>query len=38
MLLGDQEHIEIRPDRAAYVGEQEVDGVERERAETLALG
>jgi hypothetical protein len=38
MLLGDQEDIEIRPDRAAYVGEQEIDGVERERVETLALG
>ena len=35
MLLGDQEHIEIRPERAADVGQQEVDGVERERVETL---
>ena len=34
MLLGDQEHVEIRPERAADVGEQEVDGVERERVET----
>jgi hypothetical protein len=28
MLLGDQEHVEIRPQRAAHVGQQEVDGVE----------
>ncbi len=33
MLLGDQEHVEIRPERAAHVGQQEVDGVERERVE-----
>jgi hypothetical protein len=38
MLLGDQEHIEIRPEGAAHVGEQEVDSVERQRVETLALG
>ena len=38
MLLGDQEDIEIRPQRAAHVGEQEVDGVERARIEMLALG
>jgi hypothetical protein len=38
MLLGDQEHVEIRPQRATHVGQQEVDGVERERVETLALG
>ena len=38
MLLGDQEDIEIRPERTAHVGEQEIDGVERERVETLALG
>jgi hypothetical protein len=38
MLLDDQEHVEIRPQRAAHVGQQEVDGVERERVEPLALG
>jgi hypothetical protein len=38
MLLGNQEHVEIRPQRAAHVGQQEVDGVERERAEPIALG
>jgi hypothetical protein len=37
MLLGDQEHIEIRAQRAADIGEQEVDGVERERVETSLL-
>jgi len=38
MLLGDQEHVEIRPKGAAHISEQEVDGVERERVETLARG
>ena len=37
MLLGDQKDIEKRPDRAAHVGCQEIDRVERERVETLAL-
>ena len=37
MLLGDQEHVEIRPERAAHVGEQEIDGVERERVKAPAL-
>ena len=36
MLLGDQEHVEIGSEGAADVGEQEIDGVERERAETPA--
>jgi hypothetical protein len=38
MLLGDQEDIEIRPHRAAHVGHEEIDRVERERGETLAFG
>jgi len=38
MLPGDQEHIEIRTEGAAHVGEQEVDGVQRQRIETPALG
>jgi len=38
MLLGDQEHIEIRPHRAADIGEQKVDRVKRKRIETLSLG
>jgi hypothetical protein len=38
MLLCHQEHVEIRPQRAADVGQQEVDGVERARVEDLALG
>jgi hypothetical protein len=38
MLPGDQEHIQIRPEGAAHVGEQEVDGVQRQRVETLAFG
>ena len=38
MLLGDQEHVEIRPEGAADVGKQEVDCVERERAETSDFG
>jgi hypothetical protein len=38
MLPGDQEHIEIRPEGAAHVSEQEVDGVQRQRVETPALG
>jgi hypothetical protein len=38
MLLGNQEHIEIRPHRAADIGEQEVDGIERKRIERLSLG
>jgi hypothetical protein len=38
MLLGDQEHVEIRPQRAADIGEQEVDRVERKRIETPAVG
>ena len=29
MLLGDEEHVEIRPQRTADIGKQEVDGVER---------
>jgi hypothetical protein len=37
MLLGDQEHVEIRPEGAADVGEQEVDGVQRQWVEVLAL-
>jgi hypothetical protein len=36
MLLGDQEHIEIRAESAADIGEQEIDGVEREGVEALA--
>ena len=38
VLLGDQEHVEIRPERAAHVGQQEIDRVERERRDTLAFG
>jgi hypothetical protein len=38
MLLGNQEHIEIRPHRAADIGEQEVDGIERKRIEPHSLG
>jgi hypothetical protein len=38
MLLGDQEHIEIRPHRAADIGEQKVDRVEQKRIEILSLG
>jgi hypothetical protein len=38
MLLGDQEHVEKRPKGAADVRQQKVDGVERERAETVAPG
>ena len=37
MLLGDQEDIEIRSDRSAHVGGEEIDRVERERVETPAL-
>ena len=37
MLPGDQENIEIRPDRAADVGREEIDRIERERGEALAL-
>ncbi len=29
MLLGDQEYVEVGPQRAAHVGQQEIDGVER---------
>ena len=36
VLLGDQEHVEIWPQRAAHVGKQEVEGVERERIEAPA--
>jgi hypothetical protein len=38
MLLGDQEDIEKRSDRAAHVGREEIDRVKREWVETLALG
>jgi hypothetical protein len=38
MLLADQKHIEIRPEGAAHIGKQEVDGIERQRVETPALG
>ena len=38
MLLSEKEHIEIRPEGAANVGEQEVDGVERDWIETGAPG
>jgi hypothetical protein len=38
MLPSDQKHIEIRPEGAAHVGEQEVDGVKRQRVETPAPG
>jgi hypothetical protein len=38
MLLGDQEDIEKRPDRASHIGREEIDRVERERIETPALG
>ena len=31
MLLGDQEDIQVRSEPPAHIGEQEVDGVERER-------
>ena len=34
----DQEHVEKRPEGAAHVGEQEVDGVQRERIETPTHG
>ena len=37
MLLADQKDVEKWPDRAAHVGCQEIDRVERERVETLAL-
>ena len=37
MLLGDKEHVEIRPEGAADIGEQKVDSVEGERAETPAF-
>ena len=36
--LGDEEDIEIRAKCTAHVGEQEVDGVEREGVEAFALG
>ncbi len=38
MLLSDEEYIEIRPEGAAHVGEEEVDRIQRQRVETLALG
>jgi len=38
MLSGDQKHVEKRPEGAAHVSEQEVDGVQRQRIETPALG
>lgn len=37
MLLGDQKDIQIRPGRPADIGEQEVDGIERQRVETTIL-
>ena len=33
MLLGDEEHIEIRADSAPHVGREEIDRVKRSRAE-----
>jgi len=38
MLLGNQEDIEIRANRAAYVGREEIDRIERERIEALVFG
>jgi hypothetical protein len=38
MLLCDEKDIEIRPDRAAHIGRQEIDRIEREWVETFALG
>ena len=38
MLLGDQEDVEIRPERAPNVGKQEIDGVERKGVEAPFLG
>ena len=37
VLLGDQKDIQIRPRRPADIGEQEVDGIERQRVETTIL-
>jgi hypothetical protein len=38
MLLGNQEDIEIRANRAAHVGREEIDRIERERIEALVFG
>ena len=38
VLLGDEKHVEVGTERTADVGEQEIDGVERERVEAVALG
>jgi hypothetical protein len=38
VLLRDEEDVEIRPERAAYIGEEEIDGVERERVKASRLG
>ena len=38
MLLGDQEDIEIRPDRAADVGREEIHRIKREWGEPLVFG
>jgi hypothetical protein len=35
LLLSDQEYVEVRSEPAADIGEQEIDGIERERAERL---
>jgi hypothetical protein len=35
LLLSDQKYVEIRSEPAANIGEQEIDGIERERAERL---
>ena len=37
MLLGDQEDVQIRAERAAHIGEQEIDRVERTRPEAACL-
>ena len=37
MLLGDQEDVQIGAERAAHIGEQEIDGVERARPEACGL-
>ena len=37
VLLGDQEHVQVGPERPPHIGEQEIDGVERARMKARLL-
>ena len=38
VLLRDEEDVEIRSERATHIGEEKIDGVERERAKASRVG